>query len=316
MSERLCRILQCDLPIQLAPMGSVSSSARLPSAVAAAGAHGMYPGLALPPSALAPILDTLASATAAFGVNFIVPFMDPASLTAAIERAPYVDFFLADPDTRLVERVHTGDRACGWQVESVEEARAAEAAGCDVVIAKAWESGGRKRIEGPTLLALLDGVLDAVDVPVVAAGGIATSRGVAAVLAAGADGVRVGTRFIAAAESDAHPAWVEAVIAANAEEAVVSTVFNAGLAEPGPHRVLRGSIEAAEALADTQAGVIRVAGLELPVPRFSPQPPTRESTGTIAAMPFYAGQSAGAVRAVQPAAEIVAELATGVAGAT
>ena len=134
------------------------------------------------------------------------------------------------------------------------------------MIAKAWESGGRKRIEGPTLLALLDGVLDAVDVPVVAAGGIATSRGVAAVLAAGADGVRVGTRFIAAAESDAHPAWVEAVIAANAEEAVVSTVFNAGLPEPGPHRVLRGSIEAAEALADTQAGVIRVAGLELPVP--------------------------------------------------
>jgi hypothetical protein len=96
----------------------------------------------------------------------------------------------------------------------------------------------------------------------------------------------------------------------------VSTLFNAGLPEPGPHRVLRGSIEAAEALTDTQAGVIRVAGLELPVPRFSAQPPTRESTGTIAAMPFYAGQSAGAVRAVQPAAEIVAELATGVARAT
>src|SRR3954453_20662369 len=106
MSERLCRILQCDLPIQLAPMGSVSASARLPSAVAAAGAHAMYPGLALPPSALAPVLDALASATAAFGVNFIVPFIDPDSLTLAIERAPYVDFFLADPDPRLVERVH------------------------------------------------------------------------------------------------------------------------------------------------------------------------------------------------------------------
>ena len=316
MSERLCRTLQCDLPIQLAPMGSVSASARLPLAVAATGAHAMYPGLALPPAALAPVLDALASTTAAFGINFIVPFMDLDSLALAIEHAPYVDFFLGDPDPGLVERVHAGGSRCGWQVESVEEARAAEAAGCDVVIAKAWESGGRKRIEGPTLLALLDAVLDAVTVPVVAAGGIATARGVAAVLAAGADGARVGTRFIAAAESDAHPAWVEAVIAARAEEAVVSTLFNTGLPEPGPHRVLRGSIEAAEALPDGQVGVIRVAGLELPVSRFSAQPPTRESTGTIAAMPFYAGQSAGAVRAVQPAAEIVAELMAGVTRAT
>ena len=121
---------------------------------------------------------------------------------------------------------------CGWQVETADEARAAEAAGCDVVIAKAWESGGRKRIEGPTLLTLLDAVLDAVTVPVIAAGGIATARGVAAALAAGADGVRVGTRFIAAAESDAHPAWIEALLAAAADDAVVTTMFNAGLPSP------------------------------------------------------------------------------------
>jgi NAD(P)H-dependent flavin oxidoreductase YrpB (nitropropane dioxygenase family) len=312
MSERLARILQCDHPLQLAPMGSVSASARLPLAVAAAGAHAMYPALALPPAALAPVVDALASNTAAFGINFIVPFLDPGSLEVAVERAPYVDFFLADPDARLVARVHDAGRRCGWQVESVEEARAAEAAGCDVVIAKAWESGGRKRIEGPTLLALLDGVLDAVTVPVLAAGGIATARGVAAALAAGADGVRVGTRFIAAAESDAHPAWVEAVIAARAEDAIVSTRFNVGLPVPGPHRVLRGSIEAAEALTDEQAGIIRLAGAEIPVARFSAQPPTRDSTGAITAMPFYAGQSAGAVRGIQPAADIVAELTAGI----
>src|SRR4051812_3846144 len=91
------------------------------------------------------------------------------------------------------------------------------------------------------------------------------------------------------------------------------TGFNASLPEPGPRRVLSGAIAAAEALADTQVGVIRVAGSELALPRFSAQPPTCESTGTITAMPFYAGQSVGAVRAVQPAAEIVAELAAGVA---
>jgi NAD(P)H-dependent flavin oxidoreductase YrpB (nitropropane dioxygenase family) len=316
MPGRLTDLLRCELPIQLAPMGSVSATPALPLAVAAAGGHGMYPALGLPPAALGPVLDALAEGTAAFGVNFIVPLMDPGSLELAAARAPYVDLFLADPDPALVARVRDAGAVCGWQVESAEEARAAEAAGCDVVIAKAWESGGRKRIEGPALLPLLDGVLDAVTVPVVAAGGIATRRGVAAALAAGADGVRLGTRFIAAAEADAHPAWVEAVVAAAAEEAVVSTAFNVGLPEPGPHRVLRRSIAAAEALAGEQAGVLRLAGAEVPVARFGAQAPTRESTGTIEAMPFYAGQSAGAVREVRPAADIVRELAAGLPGAS
>ena len=78
---------------------------------------------------------------------------------------------------------------------------------------------------------------------------------------------------------------------------------------PGPHRVLRSSIAAAEALAEgAQVGVVRMFGAEIPVERFSPSPPTAESTGTIEAMPFYAGQSAGAVTGVKPAAEIMAEL--------
>jgi nitronate monooxygenase len=312
MASPLCELLGCELPIQLAPMGSVSATASLPLAVAAAGGHGMYPALGLPPAAIAPVLDALGDRTRAFGVNFIVPVMDRASLELAVQRAPYVDFFLADPDPALVEIVHAGGTVCGWQVESGGGARAAAAAGCDVVIAKAWESGGRKGIEGPTLLPLLDAVLDAVSVPVIAAGGIASARGVAAALATGAHGVRVGTRFIAASESDAHPAWVRAVIDAAAEDAVVSTAFNVGLPEPGPHRVLRSSIEAAEALTDDQAGVLRLAGAEIPVGRFGAQPPTRESTGAIEAMPFYAGQSAGAVRTIQPAAEIMAELAVGV----
>jgi nitronate monooxygenase len=312
MANPVCELLRCELPIQLAPMGSVVATPSLPLAVAAAGGHGMYPALGLPPAAIGPVVHVLEERTAAFGLNFIVPLMDRASLELAVERAPYIDFFLADPDPALVEVVHAGGAVCGWQVESKGEARAAEAAGCDVLIAKAWESGGRKRIEGPTLLPLLDAVLDAVSLPVIAAGGIASARGVAAALAAGAQGVRVGTRFIAAAESDAHPAWVQAVIDAGAEDALVSYLFNVGLPEPGPHRVLRSSIEAAEAFADEQVGVLRLAGAEIPVPRFGAQPPTRDSTGAVEAMPFYAGQSAGAVDTIQPAAEIMADLATGV----
>jgi nitronate monooxygenase len=207
--------------------------------------------------------------------------------------------------------VRANGAVCGWQVETADEARAAEAAGCDLVVAKAWESGGRKRVEGPALLPLLDAVLDTVSVPVIAAGGIATARGVAAALAAGADGVRVGTRFIAAAESDAHPAWIEALMAAEATDAVVTMKFNVGLPPTGPSRVLRSSIEAARMLRHEQAGVVRIGGAEIPVPRFGAQPPTRDSTGTIEAMAFYAGQSTGAVRERRPAAEIVAELARG-----
>jgi nitronate monooxygenase len=314
VATRVTELLHSDLPIQLAPMGSVSATAALPLAVAAAGGHGMYSVLGLPPQALAPVVDALAAQTRAFGVNFFPGVMDPGSLELAVERAPYVDFFLADADPALVERVHAGGAVCGWQVESGEEARAAEAAGCDVIVAKGWESGGRKRVEGAALLPLLDDVLGAVAVPVIAAGGIATARGVAAAFAAGAEGARVGTRFIAATESEAHPEWVQAVLDARAVDAVVSHAFNVGMPVPGPHRVLRSSVEAAEALTGEQAGVLRMAGAEMPVPRFGPQPPTRDSTGSIRAMPFYAGQSAGAVHAIQPAAEIVAELAGGVPG--
>jgi nitronate monooxygenase len=316
VATRLTELLRCELPIQLAPMGSVSVTPALPLAVTAAGGHAVYPALAMPQAALAAIVEALSAGGAGFGVNFLVPLMVRESVELAAERAPYVDFFLAEPDPQLVALVHAGGAACGWQVETADEARAAEAAGCDVLVAKGWESGGRKRLEGPALLPLLDAVLEAVAVPVVAAGGIATARGVAAGLAAGADGVRIGTRLIAATESDAHPAWQRAIVDAGAEESVVSMAFNAGMPVPGPHRVLRRSIEAAEALGGDDAGVVRMGGVELPVARFAPMPPTRDSTGAIEAMPFYAGQSVGAVTEIRPAAEIVRELAAGLPGAS
>src|SRR3712207_1041473 len=102
MSRRLTDLLGCRLPIQLAPMGSVSATAALPLAVARAGGHGVYPALGLPPGALSPVFGALGSATRAWGVNFIVPLMRRPSLELATEHAPYVDFFLADADPELV----------------------------------------------------------------------------------------------------------------------------------------------------------------------------------------------------------------------
>jgi hypothetical protein len=72
--------------------------------------------------------------------------------------------------------------------------------------------------------------------------------------------------------------------------------------------VLRSSIAAAEARPEGEVGVVRIAGSEVPVGRFAPMPPTRVSSGAVEAMPFYAGQSAGAVTRIQPAAEIFMEL--------
>src|SRR5207245_10536114 len=103
------------------------------------------------------------------------------------------------------------------RVVSVEQAEAAAAAGCDIVVAQGTEAGGH--VVGDTaLFPLLARVLDAVDVPVLAAGGITSARGLAAVLAAGAAGARMGTRFIATKESGAHSDYVAAVVAAEGHE--------------------------------------------------------------------------------------------------
>jgi nitronate monooxygenase len=136
-------------------------------------------------------------------------------------------------------------------------------------------------------------VRDVVDVPLIAAGGIGTGRAMAAALTAGADAVRVGTRFVAATESIAHPAYVEALIAARAEDTVITTAFGDGWPD-APHRVLKSCLDAGIALGSAQI--------------WRTDWPTAESVGPIEARALYAGQSVGAVRSRQPAAEIVAEL--------
>jgi nitronate monooxygenase len=208
-----------------------------------------------------------------------------------------------------VGRVHRGGALAAWQVGSADEAEAATDAGCDFIVAQGVEAGGHVRGE-LGLLVLLDQVLGRVDVPVVASGGIGTARAMAAALAAGASGVRVGTRFVASAESGAHPDYVDALVEADATDTVLTTTFSTGWPD-APHRVLRSCIAAAEAFEGEVVGEIRSGDSGFAIPRFAPPPPDRETTGAIEAMPLYAGQSVGSVRGVLPAAVIVAELADG-----
>ena len=302
-------LVGCRVPIQQAGMGGVSTP-ELAAAVADAGGLGMVSLVMHPAHEVAAALDALAGQTAGtVGINFLMPFLDPEAVDAAASRVRVVEFFYADPDPALVRRVHGGGALAAWQVGSPAEARAAVDAGCDFIVAQGTEAGGHVRGH-LSLLPLLDLVLGEVDVPVVAAGGIATARGVAAVLAAGASAARLGTRFVATPEADAHPEYVDALLRASAGDTVLTTAFS-GMWPDAPHRVLRSCVEAAGDVTGDIVAEMSMGGARIPVPRLSVPPPARDASGTVAAMALYAGQSVGAVTEITPAAEVVRELAEG-----
>lgn len=299
-------LVGCRLPIQLAGLGGVGADAALPIAVSEAGALGMIGAAAIPVEALADMLDEIARRTSRpIGVNFLIPFLDPAAVEVAAKKSPVVEFMFGDPDASLVDRVHEHDALAGWQVGSADEASAAFAARCDYVVVQGHEAGGHVRGAEP-LRRLLSAVAASASIPVIAAGGIATGKDVAAALHAGASAVRIGTRFLAATESIAHPDYVDAVIGARASDTVLTRAFSREW--DAPHRVIRSAIDAATASpTDTVATLVSPRG-EWPIPRFSTLTPTTHARGNIAAMAMYAGTSVDGVHERKPAAEIVDEL--------
>jgi nitronate monooxygenase len=155
------------------------------------------------------------------------------------ERVPVWSIGLGDPGTEMVARCRSRGVRVMAMVTNVDDARAVEASGVDLIVAQGAEAGGHRsawtagRQDAGTMV-LVPGIVDAVKVPVLAAGGIADGRGLVAALALGAAGAVLGTRFIAARESIAPAFFKDAVTAANAGDTVVSDAFT-GL----PMRVLR-----------------------------------------------------------------------------
>ncbi|HEY7690787.1 MAG TPA: nitronate monooxygenase [Gaiellaceae bacterium] len=303
-------LVGCRLPIQLAAMGGGVTTPELVVAVSRAGGLGMLQRGGTRPLAerIAEIEDARAGP---FGVNF-VPALGQGErdeIELAASRARLVEFFWADPDPEVVALVHAGGALAGWQVGSVDEARRAADAGCDLVVAQGVEAGGHVR-GTVALLPLLAEVLEAVSVPVVAAGGIASARSMAAVLAAGASAVRIGTRFLATSESGAHPDYVAALLASGQTDTVLTTAFGVGWPD-APHRVLASAVAAAEALDDETVGALDVNGEPQPLPRLAARTPTREVTGTVEAMALYAGEGVGLVTEIEDAGSLVRELAEG-----
>jgi nitronate monooxygenase len=290
-------------------MGAISTPA-LVAGVGNAGGFGMIGTAGMSAEHASALLDAVVGLTdAPIGANMLMPFLDRATVEAVAPRVRVFDFYHGDPDPDLVEIVHRAGALAGWQVGSLAEARAAVDAGCDVLAVRGTEGGGRMHGEQP-LLPLLNAVLDAVDVPVVAAGGLATGRDLAAMLAAGAAGVRLGTRFVATVESGAHPVYKEAIVAATGADTVLVTDFSVLWPEgPQPHRVLRRALEAARALDGDIAGEALMFGERVPMPKFAVVPPTADTTGTIEAFAMYAGTSAGSIDRIEPVADLVAHLA-------
>ncbi|MGK5114247.1 NAD(P)H-dependent flavin oxidoreductase [Geodermatophilus sp. CPCC 205506] len=223
-TTRFTELTGCSVPVQQAPMGAVSPPA-LAAAVAEAGGVGTLSSLRMTADQVVRGIDEARRATAGvLAVNVLTADVDEDVVAAAAERVRLVDFFWLDPRPDLVELAHRGGALVGWQVGSVEEARAATDAGSDVVTVQGTEAGGHVRGSRP-LRPLLAEVLAAVDVPVLAAGGIASGPALAAVLADGADGARIGTLFVATEESAAHPDYKRAVVDASSGSAVVTGAF-------------------------------------------------------------------------------------------
>jgi NAD(P)H-dependent flavin oxidoreductase YrpB (nitropropane dioxygenase family) len=300
------------VPLLQAPVGS-ATSIELAAAVSEAGALGM---LALTWRTVSDIRrmlrETAALTSRPFAVNLVLEWDMRERLEACLEEGVrLVSFFWGDP-APYVPAVHDTGGVVLHTVGSVAEAQQAVAAGVDVLIAQGAEAGGHVRGTVSTMV-LVPSIIDAVgeSVPVIAAGGIADGRGLAAALMLGAAGVMIGTRFLLAEEADVHPVYTEALCHAVAEDAVYTTLFEEGWPN-APHRILANStLREWEAAGSPPKGsrpgegepVAWLAGT--PLLRYSDTIPTRSTDGAVGQLAMYAGQSVGLVRRREPAAAIV-----------
>jgi nitronate monooxygenase len=301
-TNRFCQLAGISRPLQQAAMTRVTT-AKLVAAVSNAGALGMIAVGRTAAEQVAKQLDEITALTdKPFGAGVIVRFLNRDTLAMVAERVKLVEFFYDWPDPTLV----LPGVVTGWQVGSVDEAKAAVDVGCAFVIVQGVEAGGHVRGTQP-LAELLAAVRAAVDVPIVAAGGIGTATDVRAAMAAGADAVRIGTRLLAASEVDIHPIYRDSLFAATSDDAVITDVFAVGWPD-APQRALASAVAAAKADGPDPVGHLGTLAL----PRRGTTPPSSATTGEIGAMALYAGRSVGAVTRVAPAAQIIDELLEGI----
>ena len=306
----LCSLLGISVPIIQGPLGGPwPPSVRLAAAVSEAGALGSLPTALRPAEQVREDIAALRELTERpYAVNHTMkPFVEDV-FAEIVRAAPSVVSFALGCRPDLIARVHDAGSLFVQQVHTTAQAARAVEAGADVIVAQGGEAGG---FGGAcSTMVLVPQVVDAVaPVPVVAAGGIADGRGLAAALALGAQGATVGTRFIASEEAELGEGYKEAVLAAASDQTLRAPFVNELLppASEGAYatvpRVVRNSF------------IDEWHGREDEVRRMKADLVGRMRTavddGTVHELLVITGEVAGAIDDVVPAAEIVRRMAAG-----
>jgi len=280
------------VPVVSAPMAGVSGG-ELAAAVSAAGGLGLIGWVGPDVDQLKRELAVAAQPGRAFGIGFLAWTLragDEQLIDIALEAGASMVCVSYGDYEQYVDRIAAAGAVVATQVGTMDDVRRATDAGVDLIVARGGEGGGHGR-DSVATLPLLQAVLDATDLPVLAAGGIATARGLAAVLAAGAAGGWVGTAFLTTNESAYQDGHKDAVVGAELDSSVYTTVFDIGRGSPWPEefggRALRNSYSDTWLHRDDElrANPVRT---EEPI--------------------VWAGQVAGLVTSRRPAAEVVSEL--------
>ena len=286
---------------------SIFTSPALAAAVSSAGALGSLGAWNRPTDQLRRELAELRDMTERpFAVNHVVPDLNAEAFAATLERVPaIVSFALDDAGTDLIQRVHDAGALAMQQITTVRQAQLAVEHGADIIVAQGGEAGGY----GGTVstLSLIPQVVDAVrPVPVVAAGGIADGRGIAAAVTLGAVGVNLGSRFLASVESPVGERWKKALVTRPSEEWIQSRFINAMNPNPGTLgyrtrlRLLRTEfVERWEA---------RTSEIEIDPALVLAELNQAVAAGDRESLLVVGGQSAGLIRRVEPAGAIVRAL--------
>jgi len=315
LETALTRRLGLRYPIIAAPLGRGSTPEFL-AALAREGAMGFVALMHMPEGEVRQTLSGYVAATGGgdrFGVNLTLIVDQSRRLAAALDvGCRMVSLWQGDP-TPYARRAKEAGATVFWTVSGPAEAARAKDLGVDFVVVQGREAGGHLVGEAP-LMALLPAVVDAAaDVPVIAAGGLADGRGLAAALVLGACGVWMGTRFVASAESGNHSGHKQKIAQAGFADLAETTLFDGGWAD-SPHRVIRNSTfarweEAGRPLRGNRPGEDEPIGTfpdGAPMLRYNVSTPWQSMDGDWEAGPHYAGTSAALVRTIEPVASILA----------
>jgi nitronate monooxygenase len=215
-----------------------ATSPDLAIAVSNAGAMGALATLGSVENARAAVSKVRSATKGPFAINYILR-NEPASLNAALDAgAPIVQFSWGVPTKEMVSAIRAAGAKMGMQVTSAESARAALDLGADYLVCQGTEAGGHVQGNRGLHETLPIVLKEAGQTPVVASGGIGNGEGIRKALLAGASAAMLGTRFVATVESNAHPAYKQAIIAAQAKDTVLTVCFQDGWSG-ATHRALR-----------------------------------------------------------------------------